>query len=144
MDISGQQYIEAPIQKVWEGLNDPGTLRACIKGCESLERINNDEMDAVVVAKFGPVKAKFNAKISIEDQKPPHSCRLVGQGEGGVAGIAKGAADITLEEKDGGTLLTYEADLQVGGKIAQIGSRLVGGTANKIIGDFFEKFPTLL
>jgi carbon monoxide dehydrogenase subunit G len=144
LDISGEQQIDAPRERVWEALNDPEILRQCITGCESLERISDDEMKAEVVAKFGPVKAKFKAKISIEDQLPPNSCRLVGEGQGGVAGFAKGAALINLQESDGGTLLTYEADMQVGGKIAQIGSRLVSGTTNKLVGEFFEKFPTLL
>ena len=144
MDISGEQHIAAPRERVWEALNDPEILRQCITGCDSMEKISDSEMKAAVTAKFGPVKAKFKAAITIEDPQPPGSCRLVGEGQGGVAGFAKGFADISLEEDGDGTLLKYSADMQIGGKIAQIGSRLVSGTTNKIVADFFEKFPTLL
>lgn len=144
MDISGEQRIAASRERVWEALNDPAILQQCITGCESMEKTAENEMHAEVTAKFGPVKAKFKANITIADPIPPSSCRLVGEGKGGVAGFAKGAAEITLEEDGDGTILRYQADMQIGGKIAQIGSRLVSGTTNKIVGDFFEKFPTLL
>ena len=144
MDISGEQRIEASRERVWEALNDPEILRQCINGCESMEQISESEMHAEVVAKFGPVKAKFKANINIEDAIVPQSCRLVGEGQGGVAGFARGSADITLEEDGDATVLRYVADMQIGGKIAQIGSRLVSGTTNKIVAEFFQKFPTLL
>lgn len=144
MEINGERLINAPRERVWEALNDPETLKACITGCDSIEKVSESEMEAKVTAKFGPVKAGFKAKITIQNPVPPISYRLVGEGQGGVAGFAKGGADITLEEQDGGTLMRYQADMQVGGKLAQIGSRLVSGTTNKIIESFFEKFAAMV
>jgi len=117
VEIKGEQIIEASRERVWEALNDPDILRQCITGCETLEKVSDDEMQAQVTAKFGPVKAKFKAKISIEDPQPPAGCRLVGEGQGGVAGFAKGFADIELHEEGDGTRLVYNADMQIGGKI---------------------------
>jgi len=144
LDISGERRIAASCERVWEALNDPAVLQQCISGCESMERLSESEMQATVLAKFGPVKASFKASINIEDPEPPYACRLVGEGQGGAAGFAKGAANIRLQPEGDETILTYSADMSVGGKLAQIGSRLVSGTTNKIVEEFFTKFPTLL
>lgn len=144
MDINGERRISASCERVWEALNDPSVLQQCITGCEQLDKLSDTQMEATVLAKFGPVKARFKANIDIENAEPPHACRLVGQGQGGAAGFAKGAADITLQADGDETILTYRADMSVGGKLAQVGSRLVSGTTNKIIDDFFTKFPTVL
>ncbi len=138
MDIVGERVIDAPRDRVWDALNDPEVLKACIMGCEEIEQDSETELRATVVAKFGPVKAKFKADISLEDLNPPESYRLVGQGQGGIAGFAKGGAAITLEEVEGGTKLSYNADMAIGGKLAQVGSRLIGSTTNKMINAFFD------
>lgn len=141
MQLKGDRSIAAPRDAVWQALNDPEVLKACILGCDSLERVSDTEFTATVTAKFGPVKAKFNAGIEIQDMDPPNSYRLVGEGKGGVAGFAKGGANVALvEEGSDMTTLNYDADMQVGGKLAQVGSRLVGGTTNKIINEFFDRF----
>ncbi|WP_421980778.1 SRPBCC family protein [Roseibium sp.] len=140
MDISGTRLIPAGREKVWEALNDPDVLKACIPGCESLEKTSDTEMNAAVTTKIGPVKAKFKGAVTLENINPPESYTIVGEGKGGVAGFAKGAADVRLEDADGGTLLTYEAKAQVGGKLAQLGSRLIDSTAKKMAEDFFTKF----
>jgi len=144
VEFSGEQIISAPRQQVWEALNDPDVLKACILGCESLEKNSNNEMKAVVLAKFGPIKAKFKADINIEDIEDACSCKLVGKGQGGVAGFANGVANITLQDDGGGTLLRYVVDFSVGGKIAQIGTRLLNGTTTKIVNHFFATFPEQL
>jgi carbon monoxide dehydrogenase subunit G len=139
MDMTGEYRIPAPRQTVWEALNDPEILRACIPGCESLEK-NGDEMTATVVAKIGPVKAKFAGKVRLENLNPPTSYSIVGEGQGGVAGFAKGGADVALADDGAGTVLTYTAKAQVGGKIAQLGSRLIDGTAKMMAEQFFSAF----
>jgi len=145
MQLKGERSINAERDAVWQALNDPDVLKECILGCETLERSSDTEFAATVTAKFGPVKAKFNAAIEIQDMDPPNSYRLVGEGKGGVAGFAKGGANVSLSDgEDGATLLTYDADMQVGGKLAQVGSRLVGGTTNKIINEFFDRFEKRL
>ena len=144
MDISGEQLITAPRERVWEALNDPTVLKNCILGCEELDKLSDTEMKSVVIAKFGPIKAKFKADISIEDIDPGCSCKLVGQGQGGVAGFANGIASIALSDRGDDTLLQYQVDFSVGGKIAQIGSRLLKGTTVKIVDHFFDTFPTQL
>lgn len=138
MDIVGERVINAPREDVWNALNDPEVLKTCIMGCEEIVQQSDTELNATVVARFGPVKATFKADIVLEDLNPPESYRLVGQGQGGIAGFAKGGAAITLSEVDGGTLLKYDADMAVGGKLAQIGSRLVGSTTKKMIANFFD------
>ncbi|WP_417518280.1 SRPBCC family protein [Minwuia sp.] len=140
MKISGSYDIEADRQTVWEALNDPEILKACIPGCESLDKTENNELTAVVTAKVGPVKAKFNGTVELKDLNPPESYRIEGSGKGGAAGFAKGGADVKLTEIEGGTNLTYEADAQVGGKLAQIGGRLIDGTAKKMADQFFANF----
>ena len=140
MDMSGSQRIETSREKVWEGLNDPEILKACIPGCETIERLSPTEMTAKVVLKIGPVKASFAGKVTLSDLNPPNGYTITGEGQGGVAGFAKGGAVVKLTDDGGVTVLTYDVDAQVGGKIAQIGARLIQGTATKLADQFFGKF----
>ena len=140
MDISGEFDISANRQQVWEALNDPQVLGQCIPGCESIERESDTEFLAKMKAKIGPVKARFESRILLSKLNPPQSYTISGEGKGGPAGFGKGSADVTLAESDGNTTLRYTATLHVGGKLAQVGSRLVGGAARKIANDFFSKF----
>lgn len=141
MDLKGERTIAAKRDAVWQALNDAAVLKDCILGCETLEQVSDTEFAATVTAKFGPVKAKFNAVIELQDLDPPNSYKLVGEGKGGVAGFAKGGATVSLaDDGENSTTLTYDANMQVGGKLAQVGSRLVGGTTNKIINEFFDRF----
>jgi uncharacterized protein len=140
MTMSGEQQLAAQREVVWEKLNDTAVLNACIPGCEELEKTSDTELQAVATIKIGPVKAKFKGKVILSDLDPPNGYKISGQGEGGVAGFAKGGATIKLTPKDGGTLLTYVVEAQIGGKLAQLGQRLVNGAANRIANDFFEKF----
>ena len=144
MDIKGEFTIAAPRQQVWEALNDPEILKQCIPGCESIEQHSDTEFETRLLAKIGPVKAKFTASIVLSELIPPHSYTISGQGKGGPAGFGKGSARVVLEETPEGTLLSYNAELQVGGKLAQIGSRLVGGAAKKIAKNFFSTFVGLV
>ncbi len=141
VDMSGEERIAAPIDRVWAALNDPDVLRACIPGCESLEKKTDTELSAVVSLKIGPIKAKFNGEVTLANLNPPHSYTLSGEGKGGIAGFAKGGADVVLRE-DGpdATVLTYAAKADVGGKIAQLGSRLIASTSKKLAGEFFSSF----
>lgn len=140
MDLSGETLIPAPIDRVWAGLNDPETLRRCIPGCEALEAQSPTEMTARVVQKIGPVNASFSGQVTLSEINAPRSYRITGQGSGGVAGFAKGSALIRLAEEAGGTRLTYEVDVAVGGKIAQLGSRMIKGVADSLARKFFESF----
>lgn len=145
MKITGSYDIEADRETVWRALNDPEVLRACIPGCESLEKADDNTLNAEVTAKVGPVKAKFAGSVELKDLNPPESYRIEGSGKGGAAGFAKGGADVRLSENgSGGTTLSYEADAQVGGKLAQIGSRLIDGTARKLADQFFDNFRNYL
>jgi uncharacterized protein len=141
MDMSGEYRIPAPRQKVWEALNDPEVLKASIPGCEELQKVSDTELTAKVKAKVGPVSATFAGKVTLSDLNPPESYTISGEGTGGVAGFAKGGAEVTLIE-DGAdtTVLRYQAKADVGGKLAQIGSRLVQGSAKKMADDFFGRF----
>ena len=136
--IEGEERIAAPLQKVWEALNDPEVLKATIPGCQSLDMKSPTEMAATVVVKIGPIKATFNGEVTLKNLKPPHSYTIQGEGKGGIAGFAKGGADVTLTE-DGAdvTILKYAAKAEVGGKIAQLGSRLIESTSKKLAGQFF-------
>lgn len=139
--IEGEEKIAAPIQKVWEALNDPEVLKECIPGCETLEMNSPTDMTARVVLKIGPIKATFAGAVTLQNLNPPHSYTIAGEGKGGIAGFAKGGADVTLTE-DGPdtTVLKYEAKADVGGKIAQLGSRLITSTSKKLAGQFFSSF----
>lgn len=141
MKMSGEQTIAAPREAVWQALNDPDILRQCIPGCESVEKTGDDSFDAKVTAKVGPVKAKFAGSVTLSDLDPPNGYTISGEGKGGAAGFAKGGAHVKLTDSgDGGTVLTYDVDAQVGGKLAQLGARLIDGTAKKMAGEFFEAF----
>jgi carbon monoxide dehydrogenase subunit G len=143
MEITGEYQIDAGREIVWAALNDPDMLQRCIPGCESLEKVSDTEYAAKVTAAIGPVRAKFNTSLKLEDLDPPNSYRLVGESKA-AAGFGKGSALVSLEEKDGGTLLRYEADFKVGGKLAQVGSRLVVGATKKTASDFFGAFSTAI
>jgi carbon monoxide dehydrogenase subunit G len=141
MDITGEFRIEAPRERVWRGLNDTEVLRQCIPGCREIERLSETELEASVVLKVGPVKAPFKGKVTLSDLDPPTSYRISGEGKGGVAGFARGEALVSLADADGNaTLLTYSATATVGGKLAQVGQRLLDATAGKLAADFFGKF----
>ena len=139
--IEGEERIAAPLQKVWEALNDPDVLKATIPGCQSLEMKSPTEMAAVVVLKIGPIKATFQGEVTLKNLNPPNSYTIQGEGKGGIAGFAKGGADVRLAA-DGAdaTILTYSAKADVGGKIAQLGSRLISSTSKKLAGQFFSAF----
>jgi hypothetical protein len=142
MDMKGEYRIPASQQAVWEALNDPETLKACIPGCETIKKTSDTEMTATVKAKVGPVSAKFKGKVTLSNLNPPNSYRISGEGQGGPAGFGKGGATVTLEQDGDETVLRYEATAQVGGKLAQIGARLVDGAAKKIANEFFSNFAT--
>ena len=140
MTMSGEVQLSAPRDEVWAKLNDPEVLKACIPGCETLEKISETEFQAVATNKIGPVKARFKGKVRLSDLDPPNGYRISGEGDGGVAGFAKGGATVSLAPKDDGTVLTYNVEAQIGGKLAQIGQRLVNGAAKKLADQFFAKF----
>jgi carbon monoxide dehydrogenase subunit G len=140
MDMKGEYRIPAAQQAVWEALNDPETLKACIPGCETIEKVSDTELTATVKAKVGPVSAKFKGKVTLSDLDPPNSYKISGEGQGGPAGFGKGGATVTLEQDGSDTVLRYDANAQVGGKLAQIGARLVDGAAKKIADQFFANF----
>ena len=140
MELTGTRTIRAPRETVWAKLNDPDTLKACIPGCEELTGSSEDGFDAVVKQKVGPVKATFRGAVTVSDANPPESYRIAGEGKGGVAGFAKGGADVRLAEVPEGTELSYSVDAKVGGKIAQLGSRLIDSFASKMADTFFENF----
>ena len=140
MTMSGEVQLPAPQADVWAALNNPDVLRICIPGCETLEMLSPNEFQAVATNKIGPVKARFKGKVRLSDLNPPHGYRISGEGDGGVAGFAKGGAVVGLAPKDGGTLLKYDVEAQIGGKLAQLGQRLVNGAAKKLADQFFAKF----
>jgi len=144
MEFTGSQTIAASREQVWQGLNDASVLQGCVPGCESFEAESEDRFMAVVVASVGPVKARFKGTLDLSDRDAPNGYRIVGQGEGGIAGFGKMTATVTLAEAEDGTLLTYVAQAQVGGKLAQIGSRLVSSVANKLAAEFFKRFNATL
>jgi len=140
MQMEGQQLIPAPQNEVWEALNDPEILKKSIPGCETVEKTSNTEFQASLIAKFGPVKAKFKGHVTLSDIDAPNGYTLTGEGKGGAAGFGKGEAKVSLEQQEGQTLLTYSVNAKVGGKLAQIGSRLVDSAAKKMAQDFFKAF----
>ena len=144
MDMKGEYRIEAPRQTVWEALNDPEILKQAIPGCEEIVKSSDTEMTAKVTAKVGPVKAKFQGNVTLSDINPPESYTISGEGKGGAAGFAKGGAKVNLAEDGDATVLNYEVHANVGGKLAQLGSRLIDGTAKKMADDFFGNFVNLV
>ena len=143
MVMKGEVDLPASREIVWEKLNDPETLKACIPGCQSLERTaDNSGFEAVARIKVGPVSATFKGKVMLLDLDPPNGYRIQGEGEGGIAGFAKGGATVKLEAVGEGTKLHYDVEAQVGGKIAQLGSRLIDGVAKKMADQFFAGFVT--
>jgi len=140
MEMTGEQIIPLPQTEVWRGLNDPDVLKACIAGCESIERISDTENRVAMTAAVGPVKAKFNGKLLLSDLDPPRSYSLSFEGSGGAAGFGKGSARVSLVAEGTGTKLSYSAKANVGGKLAQVGSRLIDGVAKKMADDFFTAF----
>jgi carbon monoxide dehydrogenase subunit G len=140
MEMSGEHRIPAPRERVWAALNDPEVLKASIPGCQELEKVSDTEMKAKVLAKVGPVKATFNGDVTLSNIVAPASYTISGEGKGGVAGFAKGGADVTLEEDGDETILRYSAKAQVGGKLAQLGARLIDATAKQMAGQFFTAF----
>ncbi len=140
MDMTGERRIAAPRQTVWQALNDPDTLKTSIPGCESLEKTSDTDLKATAAVKIGPVSARFTGKVQLLDLDPPNSYRIEGEGQGGVAGFAKGGAVVRLVDDGEGTLLTYDVKAQVGGKIAQLGARLIDATAKQMADAFFTRF----
>jgi carbon monoxide dehydrogenase subunit G len=144
MDMTGEHQIKAPRQIVWAALNDPDVLKQSIAGCEELVKSSDTEFEAKVTAKVGPVKAKFSGKVTLSDLDPPNGYTISGEGAGGAAGFAKGGAKVNLEDAaGGGTILKYQVHAQIGGKLAQIGSRLVDGAARKMADEFFTAFAAV-
>ena len=137
MNMQGEERIAASVDAVWAALNNPDVLKACIPGCEALEKKSDTQMSATVALKLGPVKARFTGDVQLKNLKPPHSYTIQGEGKGGIAGFAKGGADVTLKADGDGTILAYSVNADVGGKIAQLGSRLIDSTAKKLAGQFF-------
>lgn len=140
MDMAGEQRIAAPRAMVWAALNDPEILRECIPGCQSLERTGQNGFKATAVLAVGPVKATFNGNVTLSDIDAPNGYTISGEGTGGPAGFAKGHANVRLADDGDGTLLTYTVKADIGGKLAQLGSRLIDSTAKKLAGDFFKTF----
>lgn len=140
MTMNGEVQLAANREVVWAKLNDPEVLKACIPGCEMLQMNSDNEFQAVATVKVGPVKARWKGKVRLTDLDPPNSYRISGEGEGGVAGFAKGGAVVSLSDKEGGTLLTYNVEAQIGGKLAQLGQRLINSAAKKTADDFFVNF----
>jgi uncharacterized protein len=140
MEMHGELRIPAPRAEVWEKLNDAETLKSCIPGCETIEKLSDTEFTAKVVARVGPVKASFLGKVTLTDLNPPESYTITGEGTGGVAGFAKGSAKVSLDDAGAETVLRYGVQAQVGGKLAQIGSRLIDATSRKMADEFFNRF----
>ena len=142
MTLNGEIELFAPRHVVWAKLNDPETLKACIPGCEQLTPISDHEFEAVAVNKIGPVKAKFKAKVALSDIVEQEGYRITGNGDGGMAGFAKGTASVKLADHGSNTMLTYNVETQIGGKLAQLGQRLIDGVAKKLADEFFSNFAS--
>jgi hypothetical protein len=144
MDMTGERRLAAPREKVWEALNDPAILQAAIPGCETLEKTSPTEMKATATVRIGPIAAKFAGRVTLSDLDPPNGYRISGEGQGGVAGFAKGGAIVTLLPEGRDTILKYEVNAQVGGKIAQLGARLIDASARQMADLFFDRFAALV
>jgi carbon monoxide dehydrogenase subunit G len=140
MDMTGERRIPAPRQTVWEALNDPEVLKASIPGCESLEKLGDDQLKATAAVKVGPISARFSGKVLLSDIDPPNGYRISGEGQGGAAGFAKGGANVGLTDDGADTLLSYQVNAQVGGKLAQLGGRLIDASAKQMADAFFDRF----
>jgi carbon monoxide dehydrogenase subunit G len=140
MELTGEQTIPAPRERVWTALNDPEILKRCIPGCQDIQKLSDTELTAKVGLAVGPVKATFNGRVTLSDLDPPNGYKISGEGQGGVAGFGRGSAVVRLTDDPAGTKLSYSADAAVGGKLAQIGSRLVEATARKLADEFFTRF----
>lgn len=140
MEMTGEQLVPLPQQATWNALNDTAVLKDCIPGCETIDKVSDTEYDITLVAKVGPVSAKFKGRMTLADANPPHAYTLTFEGQGGVAGFAKGSAKVNLDPQDGGTRLAYAVTAMVGGKLAQVGARLIDGVAKKLAEQFFNKF----
>jgi carbon monoxide dehydrogenase subunit G len=140
MEMTGEQLIPLPQAATWKALNDPAVLKDCIPGCETITRVSDNEYDLVMTAKVGPVSAKFKGRMTVTDSDPPNAYTLKFEGQGGVAGFAKGEATVKLAPQDSGTRLAYAAKANVGGKLAQVGARLIDGVARQIAEKFFDAF----
>ena len=144
MEMSGERLIEAPQTKVWDALNDPEILKACIPGCETIEKLSNTEMKATAAVKLGPISARFNGKVLLSDLDPPNGYTISGEGQGGIAGFAKGGAKVALLDEAGATRLAYQVNAQIGGKMAQLGARLIDSTAKQYADTFFTRFAAIV
>jgi len=140
MDMSGERRIPAPREKVWAALNDPEILRSSIPGCETMEKLSEHELKATAAVRIGPISARFSGKVQLLDLDPPNGYRIAGEGQGGVAGFAKGGATVKLTQDGDGTLMAYDVKAQIGGKIAQLGARLIDATAKQMADAFFDRF----
>ena len=140
MDMTGERRIAAPRQAVWDALNDPAVLQASIPGCQALDRQSDNTMTATAAVKVGPISARFSGKVELSDIDPPNGYTISGEGQGGVAGFAKGGAKVKLDDDAGATVLRYEVHAQVGGKLAQLGARLIDASAKQIADQFFDRF----
>ena len=140
MDMTGERRIPAPRQKVWDALNDPEMLKAAIPGCRSLEKVSDSDLRATAAVRIGPIATQFTGKVQLLDLDPPNSYRIAGEGQGGAAGFANGGATVRLADEGAFTLLSYEVKAQVGGKIAQLGARLIDATAKQMADQFFDRF----
>jgi carbon monoxide dehydrogenase subunit G len=144
MTMTGEAVLPADRNKVWAALNDPEVLKACIPGCQELDKVSDTEFQATVRAAVGPVKATFKGRVQLLDLDPPNGYRIAGEGQGGVAGFAKGGATVRLEDAEGGTRMTYDVEAHIGGKLAQLGGRLINGVAKKYADEFFANFAKAL
>jgi len=144
MTMNGEVELAASRDLVWAKLNDPEVLKTCIPGCEELNKTDANQFQAVAKLKIGPVSARFRGKVTLSDLDPPNGYKIAGEGEGGVAGFAKGEATVVLVDHNGGTLLKYEVEAQTGGKLAQLGQRLIGGAAKKLADEFFVNFAKVV
>lgn len=144
LDMTGEYILPVQRAAVWSALNDPKLLQQCIPGCESMDQVSETEFNVIARLAVGPVKARFKGKLRLQDLDPPQGCTIIGEGEGGIAGFAKGNAAVLLTDLDGSTRLNYRAQAQIGGKLAQLGQRLIAGTAKKIADLFFANFAAAL